>query len=133
MEETLLILKPDAVRRKITGKIITRVEESGLIIQDMKMVHLTKRETGKFYGEHRGEEFFKRLVDYMSSGRIVVLKLRGEKAIKEIRNLIGVRDPQKAKKGTIRGDYGLEMPKNTVHASDSVDSAEKELSFFFED
>jgi nucleoside-diphosphate kinase len=133
MEKTLLIIKPDAIERKLIGKIISRIEEESLQIQDIKSVEFSRQNAEEFYAEHRGEEFYERLINYMADKKIVVLKLEGEKAIKRLRDLVGTTDPKKAKKNTIRADYGLGTPQNSAHASDSATSAKREISFFFGD
>jgi nucleoside-diphosphate kinase len=132
MEQTLFLIKPDAIERNLIGKIISRIEETPLKILDMKMVMFTKEMTEKFYGEHKGKEFYNRLINYMADKKVVVLKLEGVDAIKTLRNLVGATDPKEAKKNTIRADYALGTPQNSVHASDSVESAIREIKFFFE-
>ncbi|WP_456419978.1 nucleoside-diphosphate kinase [Methanocaldococcus infernus] len=131
MERTLVIIKPDAVRRKLIGKIIERIENKNLDIVKMKMVKLTKEEAEEFYKEHKGKEFYNSLVEFMTSGRIVVMVIEGENCINIIRKLIGKTDPAEAEPGTIRGDFALKLPENVVHASDSKESAEREIKFFF--
>jgi nucleoside-diphosphate kinase len=131
MEQTLLLIKPDAVERNLIGQIISRVEEAGLKILDMKMVFFRREMTEQFYGEHKGKEFYNRLIEYMTDKNVVALKLEGEDAIKTLRNLVGATDPKKAEKNTIRADFGLRTPQNSVHASDSVESAKREIKFFF--
>jgi nucleoside-diphosphate kinase len=131
MERTLLLIKPDAVERNLIGQIISRVEEAGLKILDMKMVFFRRKMTEQFYGEHKGKEFYNRLIEYMADKKVVALKLEGENAIKTLRNLVGATDPKKAEKKTIRADFGLGTPQNSVHASDSEKSARREINFFF--
>ncbi|ADG13230.1 Nucleoside-diphosphate kinase [Methanocaldococcus infernus ME] len=131
MERTLVIIKPDAVRRKLIGKIIERIENKNLDIVKMKMVKLTKEEAEEFYKEHKGKEFYNSLVEFMTSERIVVMVIEGENCINIIRKLIGKTDPAEAEPGTIRGDFALKLPENVVHASDSKESAEREIKFFF--
>jgi nucleoside-diphosphate kinase len=133
MEKTLLIIKPDAVDRNLVGKIISRIEEAGLKLLDIKMVLFSRKMTEDFYAEHRGEKFYDRLINYMSDKKIAVLKLEGENAIKRLRKLVGATDPKKAEKNTIRADFGVGTPQNSVHASDSANSAAREIKFFFED
>jgi nucleoside-diphosphate kinase len=133
MEQTLLLIKPDAIKRKLIGKIISRIEEIPLRILDMKMVMFTREMSEQFYGEHKGEEFYERLINYMADKKVVALKLEGKNAIKTLRNLVGATDPKKAEKNTIRADFGLGTPQNSVHASDSVKSAIREIKFFFGD
>ena len=131
MEQTLFLIKPDAIERNLVGKIISRVEEAGLKILDMKMIFFSKEMTERFYGEHKGEEFYNRLINYMADKNVVALKLEGLDAIETLRNLVGATDPKEAKKNTIRADYGLGTPQNSVHASDSEKSAKREIDFFF--
>ncbi|MEO0294117.1 MAG: nucleoside-diphosphate kinase [candidate division WOR-3 bacterium] len=131
MEETLLLIKPDAIQRKLVGKIITRVEEEGFEILDMKMVYLPRKDAEEFYIQHKGEYFYERLINYMGDNKIIALRLKGKNGISRLRELIGETDPKLAKKNTIRGDYGLGVPQNSVHASDSPQSAKREIDFFF--
>lgn len=131
MEQTLLLIKPDAIERKLIGKVISRIEETPLRILDMKTVMFSREMTEQFYGEHKGEEFYERLINYMADKKVVAIKLQGENAIKTLRNLVGATDPKKAEKNTIRADYGLGTPQNSVHASDSEKSAKREIEFFF--
>jgi nucleoside-diphosphate kinase len=133
MEQTLFLIKPDALERNLIGKIISRVEEGGLKILDIKMIFFSKEMAEQFYGEHKGEEFYNRLINYMANKNVVALKLEGKNAIKTLRSLVGATDPQKAEKNTIRADYGLGTPQNSVHASDSIKSAIREIKFFFGD
>ncbi len=128
-----MLIKPDAIERNLIGKIISRIDEAPLRILDIKMVLLTRQKTEEFYAEHKGEEFYNRLINYMADKKVVALKLEGENAIKTLRNLVGATDPRKAGKNTIRADYGLGTPQNSVHASDSVKSAIREIKFFFGD
>ncbi len=131
MERTLLLIKPDAIERNLVGKIISRVEEAGLKVLEKKTVFFSKEMTEQFYGEHKGEEFYNRLIKYMADKNVVALKLEGKNAITTLRSLVGATDPKKAEKNTIRADFGLGTPQNSVHASDSVKSAEREIDFFF--
>jgi len=131
MERTLAIIKPDAVERNLTGEILRRIEEEGLKIVALKMVRISKREAEGFYDVHRERPFFDSLTDYMSSGPIVVAVLQGEGAIERWRNLMGATDPAKANPDTIRGTFGLSIEKNSVHGSDSPQSAAYEIPYFF--
>ncbi len=133
MERTLAIIKPDAVERNIIGEILKEVESSGLKIVAMKMIHLSKRQAEGFYYVHREKPFFDSLTDYMSSGPIVVMVLEGEGAIERWRKLMGATNPENAEEGTIRKRFGLNVEKNSVHGSDSPDSARYEISYFFSD
>ena len=133
MEQTLFLIKPDAIERNLVGKIISRVEEAGLKILNMKMIFFSKEMTERFYGEHKSEEFYGRLINYMADKNVVAVKLEGLDAIETLRNLVGATDPKEAKKNTIRADFGLGTPQNSVHASDSAKSAIREIKFFFGD
>lgn len=131
-EQTLAIIKPDAVSNEYIGEIISRYEEMGFKIVGLKMVKLSKEQAGKFYAEHKERPFYGELVDFMSSGPIVVLVLGGKNAITENRKLMGATDPAKAEEGTLRADFGESMGKNAVHGSDSKDAAKREIDFFFQ-
>jgi len=133
MERTLFLIKPDAVERKLIGEIISRIEETSLKILEIKMVLFSREMTEQFYAEHKGEGFYDRLINYMADKKVVALKLEGKNAIKTLRDIVGATDPKKAKKNTIRADFGLGTPQNSVHASDSAESAEREIKFFFGD
>ncbi len=130
-ELTLSILKPDAVRNRHIGEIISRFENNGLHVVALKMVRLNKEQAGQFYNIHRDRPFFSGLVDFMSSGPVVVIVLEGENAVSKNRQLMGATDPNKAEKGTIRADYAESMSENAVHGSDSIESARQEIPFFF--
>ncbi len=131
MEKTLFLIKPDAIERNLVGKIISRIEESSLRILDIKTLFLSREKAEEFYAEHKGKEFYNRLINYMADKKIVALKLKGVDAIKTLRSLVGATDPKEAKKNTIRADFGLGTPQNSVHASDSPSSAKREIDFFF--
>lgn len=131
-EQTLSIIKPDAVKAHHIGEIITRFEKNSLNIDQMKMVNLTKEQAERFYDEHKERPFYTKLVEYMASGPVVVIVLDGDNAIAKNRILMGATDPQKATKGTLRSDFGTSVEHNAVHGSDSAESAKREISFFFE-
>ena len=131
MERTLFIIKPDGVERKLIGDIIKVVENAGLDIINMRMVYLSRDNAEQFYSIHRGKPFFSELIDYVTRGRILAMELIGKNAIEKTRALIGKTNPKEAKEGTIRAIYGLSNTENTVHASDSKKTAEKEIKFFF--
>jgi len=131
MEQTLGIVKPDAVSRSLVGEILKRIESAGLKIKALKMLHLTKKQAQRFYEVHKEKPFYDSLTSYMSSGPVVVFVLEGENAINRYRELMGATDPQKAQEGTIRREFGLDVEKNSVHGSDSPENAQKEISFFF--
>lgn len=130
-QKTLLIIKPDAVKRNLIGRILSRVEEAGFKILNLKYLRLTKKEARKFYYVHEGKSFLPELVNYMSSGSCVPALLEKADAIADLRELIGATDPKKAKPGTIRADFALSLTQNSVHASDSPKSARFETRFFF--
>jgi nucleoside-diphosphate kinase len=130
-ESTLLIVKPDAVRRGLVGEILGRAEAKGLRIQEMRLMHIDRAMADEHYAEHRDKPFFGELVDFITSGEVVVAKLTGEQAIAVLRTLMGPTDPAAAPPGTIRGDYGTVITENLVHGSDSPESAERELKLFF--
>jgi nucleoside-diphosphate kinase len=131
LEQTLLIIKPDAVNRDLIGEILKRVEADGFRIKELKMLEVSPEEGGKFYLVHKGKPFYQELVAYISSGKIVVACLIREKAVEELRKLIGATDPKKAEKGTVRADFGLDICHNSVHGSDSLENAKIEIDFFF--
>ncbi|MEO0144612.1 MAG: nucleoside-diphosphate kinase [candidate division WOR-3 bacterium] len=131
--KTLLMIKPDAVNKRVIGKIISMLEENGFEITGIKMKKFTKEEAQKFYEVHKEKPFFNELVDFITSGYVVGIRIEGENIIDRIRSFIGATDPKKAEKGTIRNLFGESITKNAVHASDSLESAIKELKFFFED
>lgn len=130
-ERTLSIIKPDGVCRNIIGKLLSRFENNGLQVVAMKMIHLTKREAEGFYAVHKERPFFSSLTDYMSSGPIVVQVLEGENAIARNREIMGATNPAEAEEGSIRKDYALDIEQNTVHGSDSAESAASEIAYFF--
>lgn len=133
LERTLSIIKPDAVKRNLIGAILTRFEEQGFNVLAMKMLRLTQKQAEGFYAEHQGKEFFTDLVEYMMSAPIVALVLEKENAVKDYRTLIGNTDPQTAAEGTIRRDFALSKRHNSVHGSDSQESAKREIAYFFVD
>lgn len=128
---TLAIIKPDAVRTGKTGPILAMINEGGFEIAAMKMVCLNKPQAESFYNVHKEKSFFNDLIDFMTSGPVVVLILRHENAVAEFRKLIGATDPSKAEPGTIRKTFAVSVQMNAVHGSDSVENAEIETNFFF--
>jgi nucleoside-diphosphate kinase len=130
-EMTLGIVKPDGVNRSLTGEIIKRIEAQGLRLIAVKMLRLQINEAEQFYAVHRKRPFFSSLTTYMASGVIVPMVLEGNGAIKRFRDLMGATDPKKAAPGTIRSELGVSIEQNTVHGSDSPESAISEISFFF--
>lgn len=131
LERTLSIIKPDAVAKNVIGQIYTRFENAGLKIVAARMAHLSRAETEKFYAVHKGRPFFEELVDFMSSGPVMVQVLEGENAVLKNRGLMGATDPKKAEKGTLRADFADDVGKNAVHGSDALETAQTEISFFF--
>ena len=131
MANTLGIIKPDAVRRKLAGQIITRIEHAGLVIRGAKVLRLTKEEAEKFYAVHEGKPFYRSLVEFITSGPIVVMVIGGHDSIDRWRELMGATDPAKAKYNTIRREFGTSIEKNVVHGSDSPATAKTEVAFFF--
>ncbi|ELI1597205.1 nucleoside-diphosphate kinase [Vibrio alginolyticus] len=131
LERTFSIIKPDAVERNLIGEIYNRIEKAGLRIIAAKMVHLTEDQASGFYAEHEGKEFFPPLKEFMTSGPIMVQVLEGENAIARYRELMGKTNPEDAACGTLRADYALSMRHNSVHGSDSPESATREIEFFF--
>jgi len=132
-EKTLAIIKPDAVKKRVIGKIIQRIEDEGFSIQQLKMLRLTKEEAEGFYIVHKDKPFYGSLTDFMSSGPIVVMTLEKENAIDEWRGVMGVTDPALAKPGTLRRQFGFSIERNAVHGSDASATAEWELDYFFKD
>ncbi|RIK69126.1 nucleoside-diphosphate kinase [candidate division KSB1 bacterium] len=131
MERTLAILKPDCVSAKKMGKVLDRIEQAGFRILGMKMVRLTPETAGKFYEVHKERSFYKDLVSFMSSDRVVPLALEKHNAVADFRKLIGATDPAQADAGTIRKDFATSKQNNIVHGSDSPENAMIEIAFFF--
>jgi nucleoside-diphosphate kinase len=131
LERTLFIVKPDAVQRQLIGRILAHVEERGFRIVEARLTRLTREECQAFYAEHQGKPFFNELVQYMTSGPVMLTCLERDGAIATLREVIGVTDPAQAAAGTIRKLYGESKGRNTVHASDSSASAEREVKLFF--
>ncbi len=131
VENTLSIIKPDAVKRDLTGKIIAMFEEKQLRIVAQKKIWLSKAQAGSFYAVHKDRPFFDELCDFMSSGPIVVQILQGMNAIDKNREIMGATNPEKAEAGTIRKEFALSMTENSAHGSDSPETAREEIGFFF--
>lgn len=131
MEKTLSIIKPDATGKNVIGKIIDRFESAGLKVVAAKLVQLDKAKAGGFYAEHEGKPFYDNLVEYMTSGPVVVQVLYGPNSIAKNRELMGATNPQEAELGTIRADFAESIDANAVHGSDSPESAAREISYFF--
>lgn len=130
-QETLVIAKPDAVRRGLVGEILRRIEGSDLRITELRMTRIDEALAGRHYEEHREKPFFGELVEFITSGPVVVARVEGEDAVAVVRELMGPTDPKDAPPGTIRGDYGEVITENLVHGSDSPQSAKRELDLFF--
>ncbi len=131
LERTLSIIKPDAVAKNVIGAIYSRFENAGLTIVAAKMKHLSRREAEGFYAVHSERPFFKDLVEFMSSGPVMIQALEGEDAIAKHRDLMGATDPKKALPGTIRADFAESIDANAVHGSDGADTAREEIAYFF--
>ena len=131
IEQTLSIIKPDATSRNITGQVNSIIEKSGLKIIGQKRIKLTEETAGKFYEVHKERPFFKDLVSFMVSGPVIVQVLQGENAVSLYRKVMGATNPQEAEVGTIRKEFALSIEANSVHGSDSIENAKKEISFFF--
>jgi nucleoside-diphosphate kinase len=130
-EETLVIVKPDAVRRGLIGEVIGRIERKGLVIDEMRQLRIERDLAERHYEEHREKPFYDELVDFITGGEVVVARVSGEQAVSVVRALMGPTDPAAAPPGTIRGDFGTVVTENLVHGSDSPESAKRELDLFF--
>jgi nucleoside-diphosphate kinase len=130
IEKTLIILKPDAVKRKLIGKIISRFEMKGLNIKELTMAKLDSYILEKHYEEHKNKAFFNDLIDFMTSGSVILIVLEGKNCIKTVRKMVGATDPFEADPGTIRGDFAHSLTENVIHASDSKNSADREIKLF---
>jgi nucleoside-diphosphate kinase len=131
VERTLSIIKPDAVRKNVIGQILARFEAGGLRVVAARMMHLSRAEAEGFYAVHRQRPFFRDLVEFMTSGPVLVQVLEGDNAIATNRELMGATDPKKAAKGTIRADFADSIDANAVHGSDAADTARVEVAYFF--
>jgi nucleoside-diphosphate kinase len=131
MERSLVLVKPDAMQRELAGAIIGRIQKEGLKLIGLKMLQMDRALAGRHYAVHKEKPFFKDLVDYITSTPIVAAAFEGEGAVERIRKLMGATDPAKAAPGTIRKDYGLDLQRNSTHASDSPDNGEKEIALYF--
>ena len=132
-QRTLVLVKPDGVRRKLVGEVIRRLEQKTLEIVAMKMMTIDAALATEHYAEHTEKPFFGELLEFITSGPVVAMAIEGDDAIAVVRQMMGATDPKKAAQGTIRGDYGLITTENLVHGSDSPESAERELKLFFPD
>lgn len=126
-------MKPDTVQRRLMGKVLSRFEEKGLQIVAVKMMHISEDLAKEHYGEHSERPFFNDLVEYITSSAVLAMVIQGDDCISLIRKMVGATNPKEADLGTIRGDFALDTGRNIIHASDSPDSAKREISLFFED
>ena len=133
IERTFSIIKPDAVAKNVIGEIVSRFENNGLRIVASKMLHLTKEQAGGFYAVHKERPFYNDLVEYMTSGPVIVQVLEGENAIMKNREIMGATNPADADPGTIRADFATSIEENAVHGSDAPETAAQEIAFFFSD
>ncbi|WP_416777940.1 nucleoside-diphosphate kinase [Xenorhabdus budapestensis] len=133
IERTFSIIKPNAVKKDVIGSIYARFESAGFKIIAAKMLHLTREQAEGFYAEHKGRPFFDGLVEFMTSGPIMVQVLEGENAVQRHRDLMGATNPDNALAGTLRADYADSFTENAVHGSDSIESANREIAYFFSD
>lgn len=132
METTFLMVKPDGVQRGLVGEVIKRLEDRGLRLTAMKMMTIERERAEEHYAEHEGKDFYQPLLEYITSGPVVAMAVAGKDAISMVRKMVGATDPHEANPGTIRGDFGIEIGRNIVHAADSPESAERELDIFFD-
>jgi nucleoside-diphosphate kinase len=130
---TLGIIKPDGVRRRLAGTVISRIEKAGLVVRGLKVLRLSREQAERFYAVHENKPFFHSLVEFMTSGPIIVMVVGGHRSIERWRDLMGATDPARAKYGTIRREFGTSVEKNVVHGSDGEATARQEVSFFFSD
>lgn len=133
IERTISIIKPDAVAKNVIGEIYARFEKAGLRIIAAKMLHLSKEQAGQFYAVHKERPFYGELIDYMTSGPIMVQVLEGENAVAKNREVMGATNPKDAAPGTIRADFATDITENAVHGSDAAETAREEIAFFFKD
>lgn len=132
-EKTLAIIKPDAIKKKATGKIIQRIEDEGFKISGLRMLHLSKEEAKGFYIVHKDKPFYESLTDFMSSGEIIIMILERENAIAHWREVMGATDPALAEPGTLRHTYGFSIERNAVHGSDGSETADWEIDYFYKE
>lgn len=133
MEKSFVMMKPDTVQRRLMGKVLSRFEEKGLQIVAVKMMQISEELAKEHYGEHSEKPFFNDLVEYITSSAVLAMVIQGDDSISLIRKMVGATNPKEADLGTIRGDFALDMGRNIIHASDSPDSAKREISLFFEE
>ncbi len=132
MEQTLVLLKPDSIQRALAGEVISRLERRGLKFVAMKLMKVSEELANRHYGEHVGKPFFDGLVKFITSSPIVAMVVEGENAVEVVRNTVGATNPTQAAAGTIRGDLGLTIGMNLIHASDSLESSKREIDIFFQ-
>lgn len=132
MEQTFVMIKPDAVAKGLIGEIVRRFENKGLEVKELRLLTLSQEKAAELYAVHKERPFFKDLVDYVTGGSVAIMKLESQSAVLAARNIIGATNPVEAASGTIRGDFGLDISQNLIHGSDSPENAQKELSIFFE-
>jgi len=133
MERTFVMIKPDGVQRGLIGKVVSRLEERGMKIVAMKLMRITRELAEKHYKEHKGQDFYKPLLEFITSSPVVAMVVEGREAVKQVRKLVGETDPMKAKPGTVRFDFAQEIRMNIVHASDRKESARREIKIYFDD
>lgn len=132
MDRTLVIIKPDAVQRGLTGRIVSRLEDRGLRILALRMIRMTQTLAKSLYAVHEGKGFYPGLISYMTSSPVVLMVVEGRRAVEVVRKTMGATDPLEAVPGSIRGDWGLEIGRNLIHGSDSQENAAREIGIFFE-
>ena len=131
MENTFVLIKPNAMKKEKSGAILQRFQEEGLKVKALKMLHLSREQCEEFYQEHKNRPFFSELVDFISSAPVVLMALSGEGAVLKVREIMGATDPKQAQPGTLRYEYGDSVGENATHGSDSLESAKRELALFF--
>lgn len=127
------MIKPDGVQRGLIGEVVSRMEDRGLRIIAMKMITIDKETASEHYAEHEGKDFYGPLIDYITSGPVVTMAVKGNSAISIVRDMVGATDPKEAAPGSIRGDFGIDIGRNIIHAADKKESAERELDIFFDE
>jgi len=130
-ERTFVMIKPDAVARRLTGELVQRFERRGFVVRGMKLIRVSAEEASSHYAEHEGKPFYPGLIEFIRSGPAVAMVLEGPAAVSTVRTMMGATNPLDSAPGTIRGDYALELGENVIHGSDSVDSAEREIAIYF--
>ena len=133
MERTFIAIKPDGVQRNLTGKIISKLENKGFKLIAMKLMHVTSEQAKEHYKEHVGKPFFNGLVSFITSGPVVAMIWEGKEVVNSMRKIMGKTNPLESELGTIRGDFGIDIGRNVIHGSDSIESAKREIGIFFKD